>query len=455
MEEFLTSGSLTKHLKSSYVTLQQGYEYDKESFLFVEYEDLIANPKAEIDRIHAFLELPAFDYDYNNIDGSTVKEDDENLHGYSGLHDIKPVLERQHNDSSKEILKHYYSSFCQPEFWLDKPRTVPELHDLDLQLAAGRMGNFEEGWRLAQKMEEEEPWNNRAAFNRGWYQMWKGNLLEGEKLLYRGRTEGVFGNPVPTSPMTIWDGKSQGIVMLNLEGGLGDQIHGMRYVKYIVDRGCKVIVACSGQLAGIFRNVEGVTAVIQHEALFGVIHDFWLPSMSAAMVLGLEYTDISGKAYISRPDVPKSTKFRIGLRWQGNPHFEHEQYRVFPSELLFDAVKGVDAEVISLQRDEGAQHRPDWVKEVPLDHWEQTAESIASCDLVITSCTSIAHLAAAMGVATWIVVPVLPYYLWAPPTNTTVWYDSVTLFRQTIFGDWRSPFINISAKLNDLKKQSA
>ena len=455
MDEFLTNGSLAKHLKGSYVTLQQGYEYDKESFLFVEYEDLIANPKAEIDRIHAFLDLPAFDYDYNNIDGSTVKEDDENLHGYSGLHDIKPVLERQHNDSSKEILKHYYSSFCQPEFWLDKPRTLPELHDLDLQLAAGRMGNFEEGWRLAQKMEEEEPWNNRAAFNRGWYQMWRGNLLEGEKLLYRGRIEGVFGNPVPTSPMTIWDGKSQGIVMLNLEGGLGDQIHGIRYVKYIVDRGCKVIVACSGQLAGIFRNIEGVTAVVQHEALFGVVHDFWLPSMSAAMVLGLEYTDISGKAYISRPDVPKSTKFRIGLRWQGNPHFEHEQYRLFPSELLFDAVKGVDAEVISLQRDEGAQHRPDWVKEVPLDHWEQTAESIASCDLVITSCTAVAHLSAAMGVATWIVVPVLPYYLWAPPANTTVWYDSVTLFRQTVFGDWRSPFINISAKLNDLKKQSA
>jgi hypothetical protein len=177
--------------------------------------------------------------------------------------------------------------------------------------------------------------------------------------------------------------------------------------------------------------------------------------MSAAMVLGLEYKDISGDAYIKRPEVKKSSKYRIGLRWQGNPQFEHEQYRVFPSHLLFDAVKDVDAEVISLQRDEGAQHKPGWVKEVPLDHWEQTADAIASCDLVITSCTSVAHLAAAMGVETWIVVPVLPYYLWAPPTNTTVWYNSVTLFRQTVFGDWHSPFNSISAKLSNLKKQSA
>ena len=36
MDEFLTNGSLAKHLKSSYVTLQQGYAYDKESFLFIE-----------------------------------------------------------------------------------------------------------------------------------------------------------------------------------------------------------------------------------------------------------------------------------------------------------------------------------------------------------------------------------------------------------------------------------
>jgi hypothetical protein len=332
---------------------------------------------------------------------------------------------------------------------------VPELHDLDLQLVAGRIGNFEEGWRLALKMEKEEPWNNRAAFNRGWYKMWKGDLLEGEKLLYRGRIEGVFGNPVPSSPMQIWDGKSQGVVMLNLEGGLGDQIHGMRYVKYILERGCKVIVACSGTLAGIFRNVEGVTAVVQHEALFGVVHDFWLPSMSAAMILGLEYKDINGEAYIPKPDVPKSSKFRIGLRWQGNPQFEHEQYRLFPSELLFKAVKGVNAEVISLQRDEGSQHRPEWVKQVSLDHWEETAKAIASCDLVITSCTSVAHLAAAMGVSTWIVVPILPYYLWAPPKNTTVWYDSVSLFRQTSFGDWTDPFNKISSQLSDFKKLSA
>jgi len=68
--------------------------------------------------------------------------------------------------------------------------------------------------------------------------------------------------------------------------------------------------------------------------------------------------------------------------------------------------------------------------------------------LVITSCTSIAHLAGAMGVETWVIVPILPYYLWALPTNTTPHYDSVTLFRQEKYGCWEAPFMKIKSELN-------
>jgi hypothetical protein len=196
-------------------------------------------------------------------------------------------------------------------------------------------------------------------------------------------------------------------------------------------RGNQVIVACSGALAMTMRQVEGVDMVVQHEAAFGVVHDFWVPSMTASIPLGWQYKHIDGSAYIPKPDVAKSGKIRIGLRWQGNPQFEHEQHRIFPAQYLFNAVKGLDVEYVSLQRDDGAEHKPAWVKELPLAHWEDTRQAIASCDLVVSSCTSVAHMSAAMGVPTWIVTPVLPYYLWAKPGNTTEWYDSVRLFRQT------------------------
>ncbi len=453
LDHFLLKDDLIKHLKESYQTFEKGFTFAPECFLIVDYDDLMNDPKKELKRVHEFLELPDFEYDLNAIDGTNLQERDEEIWEVKGLHDIQPKLGYQHKQDSKEVLKHRYYDFVQPRFWLgEKVNPNKPIHDLDLQLAAGLMGNFEEGWRLAQKLEKEEPWNNRAAFNRGWYLMQHGKLLEGEKLLFRGRDEGVFGNEPPKSPMPMWDGKSKGTVLLNMEGGLGDQIHGARYARDIARIAGEVIVACSGSLATLFRDVEGVVAVCQSDAVYGVVHDYWVPSMSTIPILGYEYKDISGKPYINKPLVEPHKGLRIGLRWQGNPQFEHEQHRIFPPTKLFDALEDVDAEFISLQRDEGSQYKPYWVKDVPLGHWDQTRMAAASCDLVITSCTSVAHLCGAMGIPTWIVVPVLPYYLWAPPGNTTVWYDSVKLYRQEVFGEWSAPFDQIKIDLQNFKK---
>jgi hypothetical protein len=451
LDEFMYTGQLADHLKAAYLSLQSGYQYMPECFCIVEYEDLLANPKAQLARIHEFLGLPDFEYDLSNIDGSTVSEDDENLHGYDGMHDIKPVLGRQHSDDPRDVLKHHYSTFCQPEFWLDKPRTVPQLHDLDLQLTASTMGNFEEGWRLAQKLEREEPNNYRAAYNRGWYLLRQGQVQKGYQLMDRGRIAGVFGNKPPDAPTQPWDGKSKGIVMLYLEGGLGDQIHQVRYAKAIADRGCKVIVSCTGALASLFVDVEGVSAVIQHEASFGIYHDYYVQGMSAVVPLGFELADLSGAPYIKKPLSIKGGRFRIGLRWQGSSQFEAEHNKRFPYEMMFDAVKGMNADFISLQRDEGAEACPPWVRSVPLGSWEETRQATASCDLVISSCTSVSHLAAAMGVPTWVVTPVMPYFLYAMDGDTCPYYDCMRLFRQETFGEWAAPFAKIAEVLSGEK----
>ena len=452
LDEFMATGQLMDHLKAAYISLQNGYEYAPENFLFVEYEDLLAEPKAQLARIHEFLGLPEFEYDFNNIDGSTVAEDDENLHGTAGMHEVKPVLAPQHKQDPRELLKHHYAQFCQPEFWLDRPRTVPELHDLDLQLAASTMGDFAEGWRLVQKLEAEEPTNHRAAYNRGWYYLRQGLIQKGYQSMDRGRIVGVFGNSRPDVPTPMWDGKSKGTVMLYLEGGLGDQIHQIRYAKLIAEKGCKVVVSCTGPLASLFQGVEGVSAVVQHEATFGIYHDFWVAGMSAIVPLGLELKDISGSPYLEKPTSIKGRKKRIGLRWQGNSKFEAEHHKKFPYELMFDAIKDVDAEFISLQRDEGAEACPSWVKQVPLNTWEDTRQAAASCDLVISACTSVSHLAAAMGVETWVVTPIMPYFLYALDGEKTPYYDSMKMIRQEVYGDWVAPFDKIKERLNNNNK---
>jgi hypothetical protein len=316
-------------------------------------------------------------------------------------------------------------------------------------LAASTTGDFAEGWRIAQKLEAEEPNNHRAAYNRGWYYLRQSQIQKGYQLMDRGRIAGVFGNKHPDVPTPQWDGKTKGTILLYLEGGLGDQIHQVRYAKMIADRGCKVIVSCSGPLASLFVGVEGVSSVIQHEAVFGIYHDSWVAGMSAVVPLGLELADLSGAPYISKPVTIKGRKKRIGLRWQGNSKFEAEHHKKFPYDLMFDAVKDSDYEFISLQRDEGAEATPPWVKQVPLNTWEDTRAAAASCDLVISSCTSVSHIAAAMGIETWVITPIMPYFLYALDGDKTPYYDSMRLFRQEVFGDWSAPFDQIKARLGE------
>jgi hypothetical protein len=450
VDDFLRTSELVYHVKESYQSLESGHQFAPECILFVDYDDLIKNPKKQLKRIHKFLDLPDYkDYNFNTLDGTSLREKDEEVWLVKGLHDIKPKLGYQHNESSEKVLGHMYTQYVQPKFWIGETAGELPLHKLDLQLAAGLMGDFKEGWRLSEEIEKEEPWNHRAAFNRGWYKLQQGKLLEGEQLMFRGRIETVFGSPMPKVPTEMWDGEKKGTILLNLEGGLGDQIHGVRYANYIAKKGNECIVACSGELAILFRKVKGVTAVVQHEAVFGVVHDYWTPSMSTVIPLKLEYSDVSGIPYIPKNKTKPNKKFTIGVRWKGNPQFEHEQHRVFPSQLLFDNLKDLDCRFISLQRDLGADEKPNWIESVPLDSWDDTKNAISSCDLVVTSCTSVAHLSGAMGVPTCIIVPILSYYLWAIPGNTTPWYDSVTLFRQEEFGDWKKPMIDIKNHILD------
>lgn len=448
VEEFLRTSGLIAHLRQSYQVLLQGYQFAPECIHFVEYDRLLAEPEHELRRIHEFLGLPDFAYDLENIEAEHLRERDAEVWQVPGLHDVRPRLGRRPTSPAEDVLEHMHYQFLQPRFWRPDPLATDLVHPLDLQLAAGLVGDFETGSRIADELAIREPKNNRAAFNRGWYAMRKGHLLDGFRLLDRGRVEGVFGNPPPHVPTAKWDGQDGCTVLLNLEGGFGDQIHGVRFARDLARRGNRVIAACAGPLALLLRRAAGVDMVVQHEAAFGVVHDYWLPSMTAGIPLGLQYRDIDGAAYLPRPDVARGKKLRIGLRWQGNPEFEHQQHRLFPPELLFSAVRGLDVEYVSLQRDEGAEHRPAWVAESNLQSWESTAEAVAACDLVVSSCTSVAHLAGAMGVPTWIVVPVLPYYLWAKPGTTTEWYDSVRLFRQKDYGDWTGVFSDLKKELH-------
>jgi hypothetical protein len=334
------------------------------------------------------------------------------------------------------------------------------MHLIDQQLNLMVRGRFEEAWKISQKLEELDPDDLRHKFNRAWHIINQGDLQEGSKLLDAGRFLNVYGDSRLPTDKPIWNQQKlkNKTVILNLEGGVGDQFIYARFINEIVKLGGKCVVCCHPSIFCILNRLEGVEKCIQRAEVPYTKHDYWIPSFSCSWLFGHTHETLPNKPYIfSKPEsnevwknIINSKKIKVGIRWSGNPKFEHQQFRKFSPNFLINLKKYKELQLYSLQRDEDVMELPEDI--VDLQHlmlsWEDTCSAIENLDLVISSCTSVAHLASAMGKPTWIVVPVLPYHIWAYGDEHSPWYQNSTrVFRQQKFGEWDKTFNKLEATL--------
>ena len=152
----------------------------------------------------------------------------------------------------------------------------------------------------------------------------------------------------------------------------------------------------------------------------------------------------------------------IGINWQGNP--DHEKSTSSGRSLRLETFAPIgnieEISLLSLQKCFGSEQLDqcsfkdrfvqcqDQINET----WNflETAAIIANYDLVITSDTSVAHLAGGMGQATWILLKQIPEWRWAIYGETTFWYPSARLFRQTEPGNWHAVTERVATSLTKL-----
>jgi len=334
---------------------------------------------------------------------------------------------------------------------------------LDIALKKSIAGEVDESEKILRTMDPNDP---RVCFNMGWHQMRHGNLKVAMSLLEKGRKINVFGNGPIKIKIPEWNGQPLNgkHVLLRSEGGLGDQIINVRFAKNLKAMGAKVITQCSPSLMPVFARAKGVDSVISEEGISYTYMNYWIPAMSAAGRLGLDFSQLDGSPYlIPNSDYVKRWKpiiagpeLKIGLRWRGNTRFDHETHRQFNPEKLFNVADIKETRVFSLQRDDGVELLPKNGGIIDLSSfmktWEDTLAIMSCLDLVITSCTSIAHAAGALGIPTWVIIPVMPYYMWCYPWNeeTTPWYDNTRLFRQKKYGSWDEPINEVIKEVHKL-----
>jgi ADP-heptose:LPS heptosyltransferase len=129
-------------------------------------------------------------------------------------------------------------------------------------------------------------------------------------------------------------------------------------------------------------------------------------------------------------------RLRVGLVWSGNPRHPRDRGRSMSFRTMA-RILDADATFVSLQKDPRAEdghtlrERTDIVD--PTDHltdFVETAALVSCLDLVISVDTSVAHLSAALGRLTWILLPHTPDYRWLLDRDDSPWYPTMRLFRQ-------------------------
>ena len=144
---------------------------------------------------------------------------------------------------------------------------------------------------------------------------------------------------------------------------------------------------------------------------------------------------------------------RVGVAWSGRLEFETNFLRAIPFEKLEPLLGIAGIEFFSLQVGApSAQAKGKNITDLSpqLHDFAETAAVMEALDLVITSDTSIAHLAGALNRPTWVLLSYAPDWRWASQGSTSPWYPGMRLFRQAQDRNWQAVVDECNTMLNNI-----
>jgi tetratricopeptide (TPR) repeat protein len=281
-----------------------------------------------------------------------------------------------------------------------------------------------------------------------------------QHFLKAGEVEAYKNRQLP--PFPKWDGTPEPgrTIIIDSQCGAGDEIIHIRFMKHLKELGVNPIwTSTRKELVKLF-NYNGFHSVCIYDKPEFPKDACWVYALALPYYLNLKVEDLGQDPYLQPlPEKQKQysylqedTKYKIGMFWNSGSGFEQAHFRSIPPEPLFDTLSKTKASLYSLQLPD--QKPPEGYEVKTFDilnrDFTDTFSLVSQMDLVITSCTSIAHIAAAQGKEVCVFVPIMEYYVWTSSTGKCMWYgDNVHLFRQKKPRNWDEPLKQLGEFLND------
>ncbi|MCW3605138.1 tetratricopeptide repeat-containing glycosyltransferase family protein [Burkholderia cenocepacia] len=331
----------------------------------------------------------------------------------------------------------------------------------------------------AQRAVELAPHNPTYRHNLSLLQLARGDFASGWPH-YEARWEGsaeLRGN-LPVFPGPRWRGESlKGKTLLVWgEQGLGDALQFCRYVPLLAERvhreGGRIVwntFPVMGDLFGrsLATHVDVFDTSTRIEDL--PAFDVELPLMSIPGMLGLDGDALAATAPYLHADAAAvdawraalagEKRLKVGLAWTGSLSHQRNRFRRVGLERYAEAFGHLQQDVAFYSLQPGAQHDIEAARAAGFvvndctREWrtvDDTAAFIGALDLVITVCTSAAHLSGALGRRTWVLLDANPHWVWQHDRRDSPFYPSASLYRQTTFADWQPVMDAVAADLRRL-----
>jgi hypothetical protein len=237
------------------------------------------------------------------------------------------------------------------------------------------------------------------------------------------------------------------------EQGHGDNIQFVRFLWNLRQMGATVKLQVTDGLIPLLSRSSIIQQVGRYTDDMGHF-DYWVPIMSIPGVLGITLDTMARPVSYLNADpalvqqwqerLGPKTRMRVGLCWSGRRDSWLNQHKAMP----FDDVVGMlkanpQYEWINLQCDatdeETAELQQLGVKMFPgcVSSFAETAALIMHMDVVVSVDTAVAHLSGSLGRPLWLIIQRYSTdWRWLVDRDSSPWYSTARLFRQSNYGDW-------------------
>lgn len=265
--------------------------------------------------------------------------------------------------------------------------------------------------------------------------------------------------PYPRFNLPVWTGEDAPgkILVLYAEQGFGDTLQFIRFAPLIAAKGLTVIAEVPASLVDLVRSVDGITQVVAIGDPLPPAH-YQLPLLSAPAALKMA-EPLGTVPYLKADPTPwihrlhAYTGAKVGLVWTGNAGLALSKNgsvgkrRSVSPELLAPFLSVPNCTFVSLQLGHSLPGLVDWTDH--LSDFAQTAGLISALDLVIAVDTSVAHLAGALGKPVWVMSRFDGCWRWLEEIDTSPWYPTLRLYRQSERGNWDKVIAQVRDDLID------